>query len=207
MNGATPTDSPRPRIQAKWLWLLAGVVGLAIALALTDTTDEDAPAVPVPHERPREQLHDAAAPPPQAPRPIQPAPGEKRLQELLGEMHRALEQWRDRPPPAPLSQAARQAWSSPQKPTLPAPGSAGNGEAAAPAFPYQWIGRMVERQGNAQDASSAPMAVIAGPRNTWVLKRGDVIESQWRIDQIGASGLQVTYLPLGTSQTLSMASP
>jgi hypothetical protein len=48
------------------------------------------------------------------------------------------------------------------------------------------------------------MAVVAGPLTTWVVKPGDVIQGQWRVDAIDGSQMRVTYLPLSQSQTVGM---
>lgn len=47
-------------------------------------------------------------------------------------------------------------------------------------------------------------AVLAGPVATWVVKEGDVIEGQWRVDRIQDRTMRLTYLPLQQSQTVSM---
>jgi hypothetical protein len=49
-----------------------------------------------------------------------------------------------------------------------------------------------------------PRAVIAGPSTTWVLKVGDVIDGQWRIDTIQERQLGVTYLPLQQALSVTM---
>jgi hypothetical protein len=47
-------------------------------------------------------------------------------------------------------------------------------------------------------------AVISGPVSTWVAREGDVIEGQWRIDQIQERLMRLTYLPLQQSQTVAL---
>lgn len=75
----------------------------------------------------------------------------------------------------------------------------------APRFPHAWIGRVNDE---ASSAASAPRAiqraVLAGPVATWVVKEGDVIDSQWRVDRIQDRSMSLTYLPLQQSQTVSM---
>ena len=51
------------------------------------------------------------------------------------------------------------------------------------------------------------MAVISGPNNTWVVKAGDVLDGQWRVDTVDAGAVQFTYLPLSQTQTVSMKRP
>jgi len=114
-----------------------------------------------------------------------------------------------------LGEVGAAAWSSkvpppppPPKPVPPPPPP----PPVAPPFPYQWVGRWQEPVG-APVAASAPsakpadarnLAVITGPNQTWVVKPGDVIEGQWRIDAITDTSVQVTYLPLSQTQTISM---
>jgi hypothetical protein len=47
-------------------------------------------------------------------------------------------------------------------------------------------------------------AVIAGASQTWVVKVGDVMDGQWRVDAIGERQMTLTYLPLKQTQTVSM---
>ena len=100
----------------------------------------------------------------------------------------------------------------------------------APRFPHAWIGRVNDETVNAEAtppkavaAASGPSAaasgaaavtvpparpiqraVLAGPVATWVVKEGDVIDSQWRVDRIQDRTMRLTYLPLQQSQTVSM---
>jgi hypothetical protein len=68
-------------------------------------------------------------------------------------------------------------------------------EPVAPPFPHAWVGRYVD---------DVPRAVITGASSTWVLKVGDVIEGQWRIDTIRERQLGVTYLPLHKALSVNM---
>ena len=93
----------------------------------------------------------------------------------------------------------------------------------APRFPHAWIGRVNDEtvsavtapasaNAAASGATAAPArparpiqrAVLAGPVATWVVKEGDVIDSQWRVDRIQDRSMSLTYLPLQQSQTVSM---
>jgi hypothetical protein len=47
-------------------------------------------------------------------------------------------------------------------------------------------------------------AVILGPRSTWIVKAGDVIEEEWRVDAVLPRAVTLTYLPLSQTQTVSM---
>ncbi len=81
------------------------------------------------------------------------------------------------PPPPP-----------PYKPPPPPP-------PMAPAFSHAWVGRYVD---------NADRAVIAGASQTWVVKVGDVMDGQWRVDAIGERQMTLTYLPLMQTKTVSM---
>jgi hypothetical protein len=65
----------------------------------------------------------------------------------------------------------------------------------APRFPHAWVGRFND------------MVVVAGPQSTWVLAEGQVIEGQWRVDQIRDRQMQLTYLPFQQVQTVAMQTP
>jgi hypothetical protein len=111
-----------------------------------------------------------------------------------------------------LGEAGNAAWASklpppppPPKPVPPPPPP----PPVAPPFPYQWVGRWQEPQAApvaplAAKPAARELAVIAGPNQTWVVKVGDVIEGQWRIDAVTETSVQVTYLPLSQTQTIAM---
>ena len=65
----------------------------------------------------------------------------------------------------------------------------------APRFPHQWVGRFND------------MAVVSGPQQTWVVAQGQVIDGQWRVDQIRDRQMQLTYLPFKQAQTVAMRTP
>ena len=79
----------------------------------------------------------------------------------------------------------------------------------APVFPYQWIGRSEPPLDDATSSATpaSQKAFIAGPRTTWLVKPGDVIEGEWRVESVTATALQLTYLPLSSPQTISMPPP
>ncbi|MGE5452833.1 MAG: hypothetical protein ACM3VZ_13455 [Acidobacteriota bacterium] len=108
--------------------------------------------------------------------------------------------WKQREPLGLKSERELAAWG----PSLPRPAPAQVvkvAEAApppppqAPRFPHQWVGRFND------------MAVVSGPRSTWVLAEGQVIEGQWRVDQIRERQMQLTYLPFKQAQTVAMQTP
>lgn len=81
----------------------------------------------------------------------------------------------------------------------------------APRFPHAWVGRFNDDVvPQAAHGASAPVpqiiarAVLVGPQSTWVVRAGDVIEGQWRIDRIQDRTMSLTYLPLKQQQTVVM---
>ncbi|MES2089039.1 MAG: hypothetical protein V4532_03515 [Pseudomonadota bacterium] len=68
----------------------------------------------------------------------------------------------------------------------------------APPFPHAWVGRFNDE---------AHRAIVSSADATWVVAEGDVIESQWRIDQIQERQMTLTYLPLQQRQTIAMKAP
>ncbi|MEY4765318.1 MAG: hypothetical protein RI907_1991 [Pseudomonadota bacterium] len=65
-------------------------------------------------------------------------------------------------------------------------------EPKAPAFPHKWVGRVNDG------------AVLSGPEATWVVHAGDVIEGQWRVEQLSDRRMSLTYLPLNQIQQVVM---
>jgi len=87
--------------------------------------------------------------------------------------------WSPPPPPPP----------PPAQPPPPPP------PPRAPNFPYQLMGRM-EEGGVAQ-------ALLSGPLRSFGVRAGDVIDGQWRVEQVGATGVKLVWIPGGLPQTLS----
>jgi hypothetical protein len=83
------------------------------------------------------------------------------------------------PPPPPAPPAPPPAVASPPPPPM------------APPLAYQMIGRVVEGEG----AKAQEVALLSGPNNTLSVKRGDVIDGQWRVEQVSPSGVSLTWLP------------
>jgi len=106
------------------------------------------------------------------------------------------------------------AWRSVQPPPPPRAAVVDAGPPPAPTappFPHAWVGRFNdEAVAVAASGASAPAsqviarAVLAGPQSTWVVRAGDVIEGQWRIDRIQDRTMSLTYLPLKQQQTVVM---
>ncbi len=137
------------------------------------------------------------------------------------------------PPARPMTTSSPSAWASmappPPPPVKEAPPPPPP-PPMAPRFPHAWIGRVNDEtvsavaapsalaaaaasaNAAASGATAAPArparpiqrAVLAGPVATWVVKEGDVIEGQWRVDRIQDRSMSLTYLPLQQSQTVSM---
>lgn len=66
----------------------------------------------------------------------------------------------------------------------------------APPFPYQLVGRLTD---------GASRAVLNNAQRSAVVGVGEVVDGQWRVEAIDASGLRVTYLPLGLAQFIPFA--
>jgi len=90
------------------------------------------------------------------------------------------------PPPPPPPPAPPPAAPAPPPPPV------------APPMPYQMIGRVVEGDG----AKAVEVALLAGPNKALSVKRGDVIDGQWRVEQVTASGASLTWLPAKLPQTI-----
>ena len=145
---------------------------------------------------------------------------------LRSALQKAMVLLDDRPAFPALSVGGGKAWASVLPPPPPPPKNLPPPPPQAPPFPYQLVGRWQEDEpaaapqgafsvssastvaspGSAASAVAAgvQMAVVAGPLTTWVVKPGDVIQGQWRVDAIDGSQMRVTYLPLSQSQTVGM---
>ena len=107
-----------------------------------------------------------------------------------------------RQPWAEASPAQLAAW---QAPPLPPPPPVPRSTAAvpppppmAPPLPYQMIGRVVEAEGG----QAVEVALLSGPNSALSVKRGDLIDGQWRVEQVSASGVSLTWLPARLPQNL-----
>ncbi|MBV8034564.1 MAG: hypothetical protein JOY88_05780, partial [Pelomonas sp.] len=68
----------------------------------------------------------------------------------------------------------------------------------APPAPYQMIGRVVEGEG----AKAVEVALLTGPNKSLSARRGDVIDGQWRVEQVSDSGVRLTWLPAQLPQNI-----
>ncbi len=69
----------------------------------------------------------------------------------------------------------------------------------APPVPYQMIGRVVEGAGS----QAIEVALLAGPNKALSVRRGDVIDGQWRVEQVSTSGVSLTWLPAKLPQNIA----
>jgi hypothetical protein len=83
------------------------------------------------------------------------------------------------PPPPPPPPAPPPAAPAPPPPPV------------APPAPYQMIGRVVEGEG----AKAVEVALLTGPNKALSARPGEVIDGQWRVEQVTASGVRLTWLP------------
>jgi len=100
---------------------------------------------------------------------------------------------------APIAQLA--AWQPPPPPPAPPappPIAAVAPPPVAPPAPYQMIGRVVEGEG----AKAVEVALLTGPNKSLSARRGDVIDGQWRVDQVSDSGVRLTWLPAQLPQNI-----
>lgn len=105
---------------------------------------------------------------------------------------------------APASSRTPPLWLLAEPPPPPRPTRQAEAPPApvAPRFPHAWVGRLDDEP--APGVPAVQRAVLQSPRGVWVVRAGDVIENTWRIERIQARALQLTYLPLGQVQTVTL---
>lgn len=154
----------------------------ATAWVATRPEDEAAVAVAVPARRataaaaasqPVGGSAPASAPAPQARQPWAEAPVAQ------------LAAWQPPPPPPPPPAPPPVAAAPPPPPV-------------APPAPYQMIGRVIEGTGNA----AVEVALLTGANKALSARRGDVIDGQWRVEQVTDSGVRLTWLPAQLPQNI-----
>jgi len=182
------------------------LIGLILALALTAWValqDDDSAVETVRREGSRREGSPAKteASPQQDRRARAPAGAASRPAEAQAQMlAQSVAQWQSRQPLAPWPVGATSPWAS-QHPPPPPPVQTVAAEPPppmAPPFPHAWVGRF-------QDETDR--AIVASLDRTWVVAVGDVIDGQWRIDQIQERQMSLTYLPLRQRQTVAMKAP
>lgn len=182
------------------------LIGLILALALTAWValqDDDSAIEPVRREgmRPANASAKPDASAKQDRRARAPAGGASKPAEAQAQMlAQSVAQWQSRQPLAPWPIGTISPWAS-QQPPPPPPVQVVAAEPPppmAPPFPHAWVGRFHD---------DALRAVVASQDRTWVVAVGDVIDGQWRIDQIQERQMSLTYLPLRQRQTVAMKAP
>jgi hypothetical protein len=96
-----------------------------------------------------------------------------------------------------LTPAALAAWAPPAPPPPPPAPAVIASEATKPrppAFPYRWIGLLV------QDGRTT--ALLDGPQRSLGVQAGQVLEQRWRVERIGAERIDLIWLPTGDAVTL-----
>ena len=91
------------------------------------------------------------------------------------------------PPPPPAPKAA-----APVAPVAPPP-------PAAPALPFRVIGQLTD--------AGVTIAFVQAGANTYALKPGDRVEQNYRVDEVNATRVIFTYLPLNIQQPLNLEPP
>jgi len=146
--------------------------------------------------RPEDGVVGAAAVPARRPAAVAVAPAASSALAAAAPDTSAREPWADAPP------AQLAAWQPPPPPAPPAaPPPAAPAPLpppVAPPAPYQMIGRLVEGEG----ARAVDIALLSAPNKSLSAKRGDVLDGQWRVEQVSASGVRLTWLPGQLPQTL-----
>ncbi len=164
-------------------WSVALAVTVAATLWAAQMEDDDGSVVVPSQAKARPARPSSAA----APAPLPPT-----LPTNWAPVERA-------PWPAP-PQAQLAAWAPPAPPPAPpAPPSLGVRDEpqapVAPSFPYQLIGRLEE--------GGVSRALLAGGSRSLSAKAGDVIDGQWRVEQVRPSGLSLIWLPGQQPQTIN----
>lgn len=95
------------------------------------------------------------------------------------------------PKPAPFGSVS---WAPPPPPKQP---PAPPIEPVAPAFPYSYMGGLLDDGGVRTAFFNKGERVLA-------VKAGDTVDGAYRIEQLSDRQMQLTYLPLGQSMTLAI---
>lgn len=158
-------------IERRQLVLGAALVATLAATAWVATRPEDeaVATVAAPARRPALAASAAAA---------QAAPAVDGRQPWSEAPASQLAAWQPPPPPPPPPAPPHTAAAPPPPPV-------------APPAPYQMIGRVVEGEG----AKAVEVALLTGPNKALSARRGDVIDGQWRVEQVSDGGVRLTWLP------------
>ncbi|RTL32735.1 MAG: hypothetical protein EKK53_29085 [Burkholderiales bacterium] len=159
-------------VERRQLVLGAALVATLAATAWVATRPEDdTPAAAAPVRR--------SAAPASAPQAVAASAPQVGTREPWAEVKaEQLAAWQPPPPPPPPPAPPPAAPAPPPPPV-------------APPAPYQMIGRVVEGEG----AKAVEVALLTGPNHAVSARPGDVIDGQWRVEQVNASGVRLTWLP------------
>lgn len=102
-----------------------------------------------------------------------------------------VKSWAPPPPPPPPKVVPKRAVVIPPPPPPPPP------KPTAPPLPYKYLGRF-------EDRGVATIFLEAGDRN-FLVKPGDTLDGNYRLDAIQGNTLIFTYLPLQQQQFLPVA--
>lgn len=87
-------------------------------------------------------------------------------------------------------------WLPPPPPPAPPPAAAPPPAPTAPPLPFAYVGAL------GADASKEQVFLSSGDR-LLIVSLGDVIDGQYRLESITATGVAFTYLPLNVKQVMS----
>ncbi len=197
---------PNP-MRRRALW---GTLGLVLMLCAWFAAhgDQDATADIA---RPLTHTANGALPPARATSSGADTMRERRIVASIAQALRASSAPADFPA---LTDAGRRAWVGAVQPATAVSASQAVVAAVTPtAFPYQWVGLWTEPSSALDSAgpqpttqpATQPVAIIAGPHSTWMVKQGDLLDEDWKIASISASQMQVIYLPSMARETISMS--
>ena len=156
------------------------VVTLAATAWVATRPDDEAVATPVAAPARRAAVAVAATPATTA-----SAPATDARQPWAEALVAQLAAWQPPPPPPPPPAPPPTAAAPPPPPV-------------APPAPYQMIGRVVEGEG----AKAVEVALLSGPNKALSVRQGDVIDGQWRVEQVSTSGVSLTWLPAKLPQNI-----
>ena len=92
--------------------------------------------------------------------------------------------------PAPSARALAAWQGPPPQAAAPAPaGPAASAAAAAPVFPYQWIGQL--------DDGGPTQVLLASAQRSVGVRQGAVLDGRWRLDRAPGQPWQAIHLPSG----------
>lgn len=165
-------------------WLLGGGLVLTLALCVGLALQPEDGAAVAPTAAPRRPAA-AAAPPERA--------------VTAGQKAADAARPAGRQPWAEAEPGQLAAWQPPPQPPAPPPQAiAPAPPPVAPLPPYQMIGRLVDSAGG----QATEVALLSGPNKSLSVKRGDVIDGQWRVEQVSPQGVSLTWLPARLPQNI-----